>query len=377
MQRMNALDTLEWALRSSALTSLALLAAMLLRESLRTGGHTSRALLGVLLCLGGYLLCSAGQQMCSRFALAWPLTAAALLFPFALWRLVQTALLDEPRIAPLAWLGAAGLLVAGAGATYDLGPLPLRILAFQAVKLLALGFIGHALWRLWRFSDHDVVESRRRLRRWLLGGALAYAAVVIAVELLLQGQRATPWLEVLNVALIALLMGCCLVFFMQLRSQVLGALLGWQPATKPVLSPVSSGEWEKVDAPLLPVSPVATLSAQAMKLEQLMRQERLYQEADLNLAQLAARMQLPEYQLRRLIHEECGHRNLASFVNQYRLDEVASRLCDPALDRRPILTLALEAGFGSIGPFNRSFRERYQLTPSEFRAQRKGASSQT
>jgi len=49
------------------------------------------------------------------------------------------------------------------------------------------------------------------------------------------------------------------------------------------------------------------------------------------------------------------------------------RLSDPACDRRPILTLALEAGFGSIGPFNRAFRERHGVSPSEFRAMRRTA----
>lgn len=50
-------------------------------------------------------------------------------------------------------------------------------------------------------------------------------------------------------------------------------------------------------------------------------------------------------------------------------------MADPALNRRPILTLALalalalalEVRFGSIGPFNRFFREGHGMTPSEFR----------
>lgn len=33
----------------------------------------------------------------------------------------------------------------------------------------------------------------------------------------------------------------------------------------------------------------------------------------------------------------------------------------------PILTIALDAGFGSLGPFNRAFRAETGLTPTEFR----------
>jgi len=33
----------------------------------------------------------------------------------------------------------------------------------------------------------------------------------------------------------------------------------------------------------------------------------------------------------------------------------------------PVLTLALDAGFNSLGPFNRAFKAATGLTPSEFR----------
>jgi len=35
----------------------------------------------------------------------------------------------------------------------------------------------------------------------------------------------------------------------------------------------------------------------------------------------------------------------------------------------PISTIALDAGFQSLGPFNRAFKTETGLTPSEFRAQ--------
>ncbi|MBS0401235.1 MAG: helix-turn-helix domain-containing protein [Proteobacteria bacterium] len=34
----------------------------------------------------------------------------------------------------------------------------------------------------------------------------------------------------------------------------------------------------------------------------------------------------------------------------------------------PILSIALECGYGSIGPFNRAFRQRFGMTPTEYRA---------
>jgi len=39
----------------------------------------------------------------------------------------------------------------------------------------------------------------------------------------------------------------------------------------------------------------------------------------------------------------------------------------------PILTIALDAGFGSIGPFNRAFKTHTGLTPTEYRRARLGS----
>ena len=48
--------------------------------------------------------------------------------------------------------------------------------------------------------------------------------------------------------------------------------------------------------------------------------------------------------------------------------EVKAALTDPSQKDVPILTIALDAGFGSLGPFNRAFREAEGMTPSEYRS---------
>jgi transcriptional regulator GlxA family with amidase domain len=47
---------------------------------------------------------------------------------------------------------------------------------------------------------------------------------------------------------------------------------------------------------------------------------------------------------------------------------VKAALTDPTQSDVPILTIALDAGFGSLGPFNRAFRESEAMTPSEYRS---------
>jgi AraC-like DNA-binding protein len=88
----------------------------------------------------------------------------------------------------------------------------------------------------------------------------------------------------------------------------------------------------------------------------------------LTIAGLASQLGEQEYRLRRLINGHLGYRNFSAFVGDYRLAEVKAALADPAQRDVPILTIALDSGFGSLGPFNRAFREREGMTPSEFRA---------
>jgi AraC-like DNA-binding protein len=88
------------------------------------------------------------------------------------------------------------------------------------------------------------------------------------------------------------------------------------------------------------------------------------------VADLAKHLALPQYRLRDLIHNELGFRNFNSFLHHYRIEEVALALEDADQNQTPILTLALSAGYQSINPFNRAFKELKGMTPSDYRASR-------
>ena len=95
-----------------------------------------------------------------------------------------------------------------------------------------------------------------------------------------------------------------------------------------------------------------------------MTEEHLYRREGLTLAALARALGLGEAALRTLINQELGYRNFNDFLHHYRLQEASARLVGEDL---PVLTIALECGYGSIGPFNRAFKQRMGMTPSEYR----------
>ena len=94
----------------------------------------------------------------------------------------------------------------------------------------------------------------------------------------------------------------------------------------------------------------------------------------LGVADLATHLGLAEYRLRRLINGALGQRNFNSYLNQFRIQAACVQLADPARRRLPILSIALDVGFASIGPFNRAFKTQTGLTPSEFRREKLGES---
>ena len=346
--------TLEILLRGVGVT---LSLTLMMVVAARGGWRRRLDMLALLACVAAYIVCSAPARPCCGSPVSLPLILGAIGFPFAFWRLARVVLEDDPSVPQAAWAALAVLLTSGVFAAVDyLAFSATWRMAFGAIhKVAAFGFVGAALFRAWRSWDGDLVEQRRQLRWMLMAYLGLYALVVLAAEVYLLGQQPPAWLDALNTAMIDLTLLASLLFLVEVRAQAVQVL--FDPAeTKP--DPVPSPPAVDSDGPLLG------------RLHALMDEEKLYREQELAVRGFAARLDVPEYILRRLIHDRLGYRNFAAFVNEYRLREVRRQLADPTLDRRPILTLALEAGFGSIGPFNRIFRERYALTPSEFRARR-------
>ena len=103
------------------------------------------------------------------------------------------------------------------------------------------------------------------------------------------------------------------------------------------------------------------------RLENLMAVERIYRQEGLSIGALAVKLDLQEYRLRQVINEGLGYRNFNAFLNRYRVDDAKAALSDPNQRDVPVLTIAMDAGFQSIGPFNRAFKADTGVTPTEFR----------
>jgi AraC-like DNA-binding protein len=210
-----------------------------------------------------------------------------------------------------------------------------------------LAFAAAGLWEAWRGREGDLVETRRRLRPRIAAAVGIYVILIAIAEVAVYNYDAPSWIARgigSSIAVITLLF--CMAMFGMRQGDLFGS-----PRTKIVPS-----RWSPYDDGL------------TEKLVAFMRSHLPYRDEQMTIARLAGLLGEQEYRLRRHINGAMGHRNFAAFLNGYRLAEVKAALADPAQKEVPIITIALDAGFGSLGPFNRAFREAEGMTPSEFRA---------
>jgi AraC-like DNA-binding protein len=263
---------------------------------------------------------------------------------------------DEFRLMPGATLGGAVLssVTIFLAMTQEARGLAWGI-AIHSV--LGLAFVVAALADVLRGWRADLIESRQRLSLIVLVIAGGYALVVLTVELVRLVKTPSSELELVNV----LLRGA---FVASMSLTVLG-----------LSPPISEGFGCNAPAAPSPTTPAPVVTHDPdqpliVKLQQFMTTHAGYRDASLAVAPLAARLGVSEKRLRDVINRRLGHKNFAGFVNAFRSEEVRTRLADPRHDHLPILTLALDAGFGSVVAFNRAFKDKYGVTPSEFRAGR-------
>jgi len=93
----------------------------------------------------------------------------------------------------------------------------------------------------------------------------------------------------------------------------------------------------------------------------------VYRTPALTIGRLAEQLGVPEHRLRALINQRLGYRNFSDFLNSHRIADAQLWLGDRAKVDLPVLTIAMDLGYGSLAPFNRAFRDATGQTPTDYR----------
>jgi len=88
-------------------------------------------------------------------------------------------------------------------------------------------------------------------------------------------------------------------------------------------------------------------------------------DSELSINQVALRQGISPQYIRALFHSE--ETTFSDYVTGLRLAQVYRLLCNPLHIDRSISTLALDMGFNNLSYFNRIFKQRFGLTPTEVR----------
>ena len=230
-----------------------------------------------------------------------------------------------------------------------------------AINLLVLGFIALAVGQTIASWSADLVEGRRRLRVFIVSTAALYGGINAVLQILVSGREAA---DVANTANAALLSGIVATICYSMMRVAAGDLL----PVAPVVTAVANLPGPSVAPPDSGAADQRLVDA----LMRLMADERIYRHDNITIGTLATKLRIPEYKLRRLINQRLGYRNFNVFLNNHRIEEAKAALADPSQAEVPVITIAMDAGFQSLGPFNRAFKATTGVTPTEYRRLNEG-----
>jgi len=361
---------LEAALRGAFVLALLTLAATVWR--FRRSEPVAR--LTVALAIGGaaYGVQSALHSPAPLALWQAPLQALMTGNPVVIWLLAKALFDDAFMLRPWhvgVWLGWVTLGLSncylwhlqGVGLLLDAGPLL---------------FCGLAMWPLLASWRGDLVEGRPALRRRLLGAVMGYSVASTLLQWLPTSGAPAAWAGALDAAVLLAIAIAVTWPLLGLRPSMLWlatvALAADRTAVAAAVpvggpQPVATASDPGPDAAPDPVADTGRDDVALARLDRAMREGRIYRREGLTIGALAADLGLPEYRLRRAINRQLGHRNFNTYLNGLRIAEAKAVLADPSRVDHPVLGIAIDAGFQSLGPFNRAFKAETGLTPTEFR----------
>jgi AraC-like DNA-binding protein len=352
-----AVTALDLSLRGAAAGLFLMMLAVVL---LRVRPIDTVKLLGAAMAASGAAYAIATAPLVPKAA-SWWMLAILVANPVIFWLWARATFDDEFVVRR--WHGALWLVIVGIGFTVFLTWTTWPTLARAGARLLSVAALVMSLAaavqtiRTW---SADLVAGRRRLRIAVLILSLLLIGLITGSDLTsfsaasigISGSLASA----IGLAILASLAGWSLFYPPPASPAIVAA------ATNPAGAPGVTQLGLPADGGRDPIAPLIL-----RRLEHVMAVERVYRQEGLTIGMLAARLGLPEYRLREIINEGLGYRNFNAFLNRHRIDEARAALSDPEQRDVPVLTIAMDAGFQSIGPFNRAFKAATAMTPTDFR----------
>lgn len=105
-----------------------------------------------------------------------------------------------------------------------------------------------------------------------------------------------------------------------------------------------------------------------------MDKEKPYLDRNLTIYDLSRQTGISRHHITQVLNDLHG-RNFFTFINEYRVNEVITRMKDPAFKNYTILAIAYDSGFNSKSTFNTIFKNLTHHTPSQYLEKLEGEGS--
>ncbi|MCC3859661.1 helix-turn-helix domain-containing protein [Pseudemcibacter aquimaris] len=216
------------------------------------------------------------------------------------------------------------------------------------VHWISLFLLFHCIYMAISGLNDDLMDQRRKFRVWFTGITCLIFSIIAYSEIFDDSIRHTPAFS----ALISI------GFFILIA--YMGRILISPSLSDILIVPDSNKNPNINDIP-------NKYKAHYNALNKFMS-EGGYRQENLSIKNLSYTLSIPEHQLRYLINSCLGYRNFSTYLNEYRIKEACERLKDENEASTQILTIAMDLGYGSVGSFNRAFRNETGKSPREFKA---------
>lgn len=269
------------------------------------------------------------------------------------WAWLLARALFDPAPRDARWPRFVAVVIAVTGALSVVAPVESGLSGFSGNTYVLSGSAALLLTFIEPFHGGrgDMTPSEKRFRIAFLA---IYGALVVVSTLGLQASNGVPAEAYRN----DLIRTAC-------------AVIGLAGGTAAVWFRLRHPLVQAAPAPSVRRAPTSEDTRLAERLLRLLREEAIDAEPDLKIGDVAARLREPEYKVSQCISAALGFANFNRLINHHRTERAKRLLADPDEDRS-ILEVAFDCGFGSVGPFNRAFRDQVGMTPRAFRAASRG-----
>ncbi|UTW54955.1 helix-turn-helix domain-containing protein [Kordiimonas sp. SCSIO 12610] len=302
--------------------------------------------------ISGFLIVSIYDETAIFGRLGVPLVLVAELNPGLTWLFCLSLFKDNFKIQPAHWLVVIFYVLSAIIYQFDI------LTDYSAVttsRLVRIAIYGYLIYVIIAGRNEDLVEERRSFRLWLVGAVIAATAFISIAELFYPDFYDLGYGSLSQAAVIFVISLFLLSHITRVNDQVFFVRA----------DDVKIG---KVDNAIEDTD-LSAEDRHGLNDLQASMTDGIYKEAGLTISMLSERLNIPEHRLRKLINHHLGYQNFSQFLNEYRVDDAKRRLSKIEERHNSVLTIAMDLGYQSLGPFNRAFKNRTGQTPTEFRRQ--------